>query len=118
MTGARGGMHTAGEQLCQWTCLIILAHLPLAAQRVAILAQKAHIERQELQLRLQRLKRDRSTAAAAPAAAALASEAAAPAAAAGSSAAAGQEVQQPAGNAAESLFAAAKGRLDRAEQAE
>lgn len=111
-------MHTAGEQLCQWTCLIILAHLPLAAQRVAILAQKAHIERQELQLRLQRLKRDRSTAAAAPAAAALASEAAAPAAAAGSSAAAGQEVQQPAGNAAGSLFAAAKGRLDRAEQAE
>lgn len=93
-----------------------------AATRVAILAQKASIERQELQLRVRRLKRSRSSAREgaggdAPAAAAPA-PAAAPEAAAGSSTAAGQQVQEEEGMAPSSPLAAVHGRLDQPEQAE
>ncbi|KAI7843531.1 hypothetical protein COHA_002773 [Chlorella ohadii] len=80
-----------------------LAATQRTAQRVAILAQKAHIERQELQLRLQRLKRSLSTAAAT----------AGQAAAAASHAAASQHVQQLAGTATGSVIVAAERRLDK-----
>lgn len=84
-----------------------------AAQRVAILAQKAHIERQELQLRLQRLKRSLSTAAAAAAGQAAAAAGQAAAAGAASPAAAFQHDQQLAGTATGSLIVAAQRRLDK-----
>lgn len=93
-----------------------------AATRAAILAQKASIERQELQLRVLRLKRSHSSAregvgGGAPAAAAPALDAVLEAAA-GSSAAAGQQVQEEEGMAPSSPLAAVHGRLDQPEQAE
>ena len=95
------------------TCPYIPCTFMPAAQRVAILAQKAHIERQELQLRLQRLKRSLSTAAAAAAGQAAAAAGQAAAAGAASPAAAFQHDQQLAGTATGSLIVAAQRRLDK-----